>query len=428
MFIGVDGLNLSLTEGTGIARYGKSLLRNLKSLNCTTAVIYGSGYVPKSNSLISELSFYNSLTTLSRPQKSFINRLRKWSATRNQAELIPQSNFIQIPRHFPRDADKILNVHDLFGRAARHFIRTGEFLEIVVQNLDVMHWTSVLPIRVKDAVNIYTIHDVIPLKIPGSVTGDGERYYQICNKIAQDDQAIFTVSETSKRDIKQIFQRDDLKIFNTYLDCSDFFSNSKLNNNFHHNKDHLKKSFGLNHKKYYLYYGAWEPKKNIGNIISAYYLSETELPLVICGAGGWGNERERNLLAQLSNVPGKKKVMQLQYLPDELLKSLIISAKCTVFPSVYEGFGLPIIESMALGTAVITSTEGSIPEIAGNAALLVDPHDIYAISTAIDTLEGDENVQRALEEKGLAHAGNFSAAAFQKRLRSSYQALGLSLK
>jgi glycosyltransferase involved in cell wall biosynthesis len=129
-------------------------------------------------------------------------------------------------------------------------------------------------------------------------------------------------------------------------------------------------------------------------------------------------------LVQTDNVTRvKQKVIQLSYAPFPLLVSLIRGAKATLFPSLYEGFGLPVLESMLLGTPVISSTTASIPEVAGDAALLVNPYDTREIAEALRSIDADEGLRRDLTERGLLQANLFSAQAYRTRLNSVYQRL-----
>jgi glycosyltransferase involved in cell wall biosynthesis len=104
-----------------------------------------------------------------------------------------------------------------------------------------------------------------------------------------------------------------------------------------------------------------------------------------------------------------------------LLVNLIRGAKAVVFPSLYEGFGLPILESMQLGTPVITSTEGATPEVAGDAALLVDPYDPRAIAGAILEIDGNAELRERLSKAGREQARRFSPEAYRARLSAVYE-------
>lgn len=122
----------------------------------------------------------------------------------------------------------------------------------------------------------------------------------------------------------------------------------------------------------------------------------------------------------ISHVSKTSSVIRLEYLPLNLLTSLIRCARAVVFPSLYEGFGLPILEAMQLGTAVITGNEGANPEVAGDSALIVDPYNVNSISQAIKDLANDDGLMEHYETVGLERAKLFSPQKYAERLQNLY--------
>ena len=188
--------------------------------------------------------------------------------------------------------------------------------------------------------------------------------------------------------------------------------------------------FGLEWRSYFVFFGAIEPKKNLGRLIQAYLASGVTAPLVIIGGKAWLSDAETQLaypdLVELRAlregiVRRADRIRRYEYLPFELLVSLIRGAKATLLPSLYEGFGLPVLESMLLSTPVLASTAGSLPEIAGDAALLVDPYDPQAIRKAIEALDADADLRADLTARGLRQAEKFSPAAYDARLAELYR-------
>jgi glycosyltransferase involved in cell wall biosynthesis len=181
-----------------------------------------------------------------------------------------------------------------------------------------------------------------------------------------------------------------------------------------------------------LFFGAIEPKKNVGRLIEAYLASKVETPLLIVGKIGWKSEQELRLLnddvtfylEQMGSLTyRRRRIYQIDYAPFPLLVSLIKSAKCVLFPSLYEGFGLPILEAMKLGAPVLTSSEGSTPEVAGDGALLIDPYDTRALAEGIMALDSNAELRASLSEKGRRRAEAFSTDAYSRRLKNVYDIL-----
>jgi len=129
------------------------------------------------------------------------------------------------------------------------------------------------------------------------------------------------------------------------------------------------------------------------------------------------------MLATLKGLARSAKVIRLEYLPFSLLISVIRGAKATFFPSLYEGFGLPVLESMALGTAVLTSNTSSLPEVAGDAACLIDPYDTQAMAEAMRALDTNDAWRLSLEDKGREQAKLFSEETYAKRLQALYESV-----
>src|SRR5262249_41613139 len=160
----------------------------------------------------------------------------------------------------------------------------------------------------------------------------------------------------------------------------------------------LEGTFGLGLQDYLLFYGALEPKKNVRRLIDAYLISGVEVPLVMVADGGWQKgahlqPRARQCGSEQGGKPSPRRVHRLDYVSRSNLVTLIRGARAVVFPSLYEGFGLPVLEAMTLGTPVVASRESSLPEIAGDTALLVDPYDTDHIAKAITTIANDADLR-----------------------------------
>lgn len=156
---------------------------------------------------------------------------------------------------------------------------------------------------------------------------------------------------------------------------------------------------------YFLYLGTLQPRKNLGRIIAAFAALKPGPVLVLAGKRGWLYD---DLFAQVRHLGLEERVLFPGYVPDEDKAALLSEALAFVFPSLYEGFGLPVLEAQACGCPVITSATSSLPEVAGNAALLVDPHDTAAIAAAMRRVAADPALRDSLIERGLANVRRFS--------------------
>ncbi|GAI15126.1 unnamed protein product, partial [marine sediment metagenome] len=161
---------------------------------------------------------------------------------------------------------------------------------------------------------------------------------------------------------------------------------------------------------YILWVGRMYHHKNLTRLLYAYNkLIKTyqgiKHQLVLCGMKGWGYP---SFVKTIENLDLKDKVIFKGYVPDDVLKSIYANANLFVFPSLTEGFGFPILEAMSCRVPVITSNYGGMAEIAGDAALLVDPYDVDEIAEAIYRVLTDENLRKDLIKKGLERVSQFS--------------------
>ena len=154
--------------------------------------------------------------------------------------------------------------------------------------------------------------------------------------------------------------------------------------------------------------GTIEPRKNLSRLLDAVMIARKsghDVALVIVGSKGWLYEA---FYRKLEQQEGREHVVLTGYLPDEDLAAVYSAAQLCIIPSLYEGFGLPILEAMACGTPVACSNVSSLPELGGEAALYFDPYDEDEMAACIGELMGDEALREELRAKGVAQAGRFS--------------------
>jgi len=159
---------------------------------------------------------------------------------------------------------------------------------------------------------------------------------------------------------------------------------------------------------YLLYAGTIEPRKNVGGLLAAYarcpQAMRRRTPLLIAGGSGWGAE---SVARMIDRHQIEQNVRVLGYVDDDALAHLYAGAQAMIWPTLYEGFGLPPLEAMASGTPVITSHVSSLPEVVGEAAVLVDPHDVNELCQAMCRVLEDHDWAESLRVKGLARSERF---------------------
>jgi glycosyltransferase involved in cell wall biosynthesis len=163
---------------------------------------------------------------------------------------------------------------------------------------------------------------------------------------------------------------------------------------------------GLRAGDYLLFLGTIEPRKNLVRLLEALEATDRDVgPLVLAGGQGWNNGAIRAAIGRLVHAG---RVRDLGYVPDDLRPALHGGARAFVYPSLYEGFGLPPLEAMACGTPVLTSNVSSLPEVVGDAAMFVDPEDVASIAASLTRLWHDGDLRADLRARGLARAREFS--------------------
>ncbi|MEK7159899.1 MAG: glycosyltransferase family 1 protein [Patescibacteria group bacterium] len=231
--------------------------------------------------------------------------------------------------------------------------------------------------------------------------------YQLKNWTAysvKNAKKILTISEFSKNDIIKEYEVEPKDIIVTYPGIRENES-SKVHNVYKaESMKDLNKKFGIN-KEYILFVGTLQPRKNIEKLIEAFSKIDKDIFLVIVGKKGW-------LYDDILKAPQKfgilEKVKFLDFVSDSELPSLYKNALCFVLPSLYEGFGLPVLEAMKNGCPVITSNVSSLPEAGGDAALYFDPENTDEISKTIEKVIEDKNLREEMIKKGYLQVKKFS--------------------
>jgi glycosyltransferase involved in cell wall biosynthesis len=418
----IDAYNLALAKGTGIATYARNLSYALRDTGRGVDVLYETPFA--SGDGAPETSFFDAAmaerTPPSLPKQVYDIA---WSllpqravAVQASADHVSEQFRSRLP-HF----DRIWTLPHLFETSVAKFEVFSRFTRITVPHPPaVAHWTYPLPIRAKGTKNIYTIHDLVPLQFPHLTLDNEKQHHKLLRRLVREADHIVTVSETSRRDICNLFGVAEDRVTNTYQSVE--IPRQLAQRSETEIAPEIEKLSGARAKEYFLFYGAIEPKKNVIRLIEAFLLADVKAPLLIAGVTGWLSKEDLRRFDEAIEA-NPQRIRRIDYVPFAQLVSLIRGAKAVLFPSLYEGFGLPVLESMLLKTPVMASTKGAIPEVAGEAALLADPYDIGAMAAAIRALDADSALRARLSADGFRQASIFSAARYRQRLDALYTRL-----
>lgn len=295
---------------------------------------------------------------------------------------------------------------DIFRLAQVRFNSHGRILELHAPGPPgIMHWTYPVPMAMRGWINLYTVHDAIPLSHPELTPIDGRRHRRLLEAIGPFATRIVTVSEASRRELVRNLEWPDHFIVDLGLaEQTGGEARSPL-------------PAGLDRGNYLLFCGQIEPRKNLTRLIRAYAESRPPMPLVLVGPDGW---EAQPILREASAVPG---IVRIPYCERSALLGLIANARALILPSLAEGFGLPVAEAMALGTPVLISCDPALVEVAGGAAIEVDAENVPALGRALGRLATDDALCADLSARGLARAPAFALDRFATRLRAFYASL-----
>ena len=270
--------------------------------------------------------------------------------------------------------------------------------------VDVLHSTTFCCPPVHSGKLVVTIYDVSFVNYPECHT-EANRVHCLTGTLESAMQAdrIIAISQNTKKDLVKYFNVGDDRIAVIPLAAREEFHPRPMEEV----KAFVAKRWGLD-RPYLLSVGTVEPRKNLRHLIRVYCDLPEELrnqcPLVIAGGGGWLSS---DIYQWILTMGAESSIQFLGYVPTDL-DWLYCGAACFVYPSLYEGFGMPPLEAMASGVPVITSNTSSLPEVVGDAALLIDPLSEEELRSAIIKVVSDPTLRQSMSEKGLARARKFS--------------------
>ena len=269
---------------------------------------------------------------------------------------------------------------------------------------------------------IVTIHDCIHLRFPQYLPNRAAYYYArtMMAMAARRARRVLTVSEASKDDILHYLRIPADKVEVIYNALDERLASPPTPEEIARVRDRFMLT-----SPFILYTGNIKPHKNVDRLIEAFSILRrrgfADVKLLVIGDE---ISRYQNLRRLVHRFQLHQQVRFLGFVPDATLRALYGLASVFVFPSLYEGFGLPPLEAMAAGVPVVTSNVSSLPEVVGDAALLIDPMDAGAIAGAIARILGDDALRASLVTRGHARVQAFSWTRSVARIREVYEELG----
>jgi glycosyltransferase involved in cell wall biosynthesis len=299
---------------------------------------------------------------------------------------------------------------EYFPKNIYHFFSEGEKLP---NKLDLIHYPYFEPFFLtlpvwKRCKTIVTVHDLTPLVFPKNFpTGvKGFLKWQVQKQSLKNCDAIITDSYTSKKDIERLCSIEAKKIHVVYLAAGEQFQQIETKK-----IEEVRRKYNLP-ASFALYVGDATANKNLPRLVQA--CIQANIPLVMVGKSlndtngdrenGWNKD-----LVKVQAIAQENPLIHIVgFISNQDLVAFYNAATLFVMPSLYEGFGLPILEAMACGCPVVTSGEGSLKEVAGDAAYVIDAYDSKSISEGVKRVFLDDALQKELSEKGKEHAKKFT--------------------
>lgn len=279
-------------------------------------------------------------------------------------------------------------------------------VQLATGRVDVIHATSAAT-PPKSAPLVITVHDLAWLKEPSHFTPRGLDFFRRGLDVAlRDADLVLCSSRATARDAEEAGWRPErLRVVPLGTDAVPARPAQVAS---------VRNEYGLP-DDYILWTGTIEPRKNLPRLLEAYRSLDTRLHLVVCGPRGWNEDLDALV------GPVRERVHLLGFVPGADLPGLYAGARIFCWPSLREGFGLPVLEAMAQGTPVVTSRGTSTEEVAGDAAVLVDPTDPAAIAAGIETILGDESFESKLAAAGSARAREYTWERTARLVADAYE-------
>ena len=275
---------------------------------------------------------------------------------------------------------------------------------LVARSADLFHGMNQRLPRARLPRAVTTFHDLFVLSGDYSSPEFRRRFEEQARDAAQRSELILAVSEFTARQVEDLLgvERSRLRVIP------------------HGVRFPAERQTSGPRERIVLHVGAIQKRKNISRLVTAFEKLEPEWRLVLAGSMGYG---AGEILSDIERSPCRDRIRILGYISDEALAGWYGRASIFAFPSLDEGFGMPVLEAMALGVPVLTSNSSALPEVSGDAALLIDPTNLDAISSGLRELATNEELRKKLSDRGKARAAGFSWEAAVSRTWAAYREL-----
>jgi glycosyltransferase involved in cell wall biosynthesis len=362
---------------------------------------------------------------------------------RSLAEYFPQHEyFLFNPK--PSELFKLngKNIHEVLPSSLLHKTLSSVWRSTWIKNdlekldIDIYHGLSnEIPIdmHLTDIRSVVTIHDVIFERFPQQYSRiDVEIYKRKFRYACDHADKVIAISEQTKKDIMEFYKTPEEKIAVCYQSCNPAFAATVSEKT----RQQIKEKYSLP-DQYFLYVGSIIERKNLLGVCKAIYLlrNELKIPLVVIGDGTKYKQQVKDFIKQnglekqiifLSEDPLAK--IASSFLKAEDFPAIYQSAVAMIYPSFFEGFGIPVLEALWSRLPVITSNVSSLPEAGGDGAYYVDPNSSEEIAEGMKTIFADGSFSEALKEKGWQHAQNFTQKKCAADVMKVYESLRLNVE
>jgi glycosyltransferase involved in cell wall biosynthesis len=290
---------------------------------------------------------------------------------------------------------------------------------------DIYHGTNYAVYPCRHSRRVMNIYDLSFIRYPDYVTTVVRTYTHRVKQCLAWADLVVTISESSKQDIVEYLGVSPTRIWVTPL-ASRYATDALPSSPLMPVPIELEKeaNSAIGDRPFILFVSTLEPRKNVVRLVQAFNLLKTEHrvdhQLVLVGQKGW---QFKPIFEAIEASPWRHQIHHLDYLSDTQVASYYSQADVFAYPSLYEGFGLPVLEAMTLGCPVVTSSTSSLPEVAGDAALLVNPNSVEELAVALEQVISDRSLRQSLIEKGYHQAAKFSWAHTAKSTLEAYRSI-----